>query len=52
MHDLVIRNATIVDGTGALSHSGDIAIDAGKIVSVEGKVDAARWLPERKPIST
>lgn len=40
MHDVVIRNATIVDGSGAPSHSGDITIDAGKIVSVEGKADA------------
>ena len=27
MHDLVIRNATIVDGTGAPARHGDIAID-------------------------
>jgi N-acyl-D-amino-acid deacylase len=29
MHDLVIRNATIVDGTGAPARSGDIEIDGG-----------------------
>ena len=40
MHDLVIRGATIVDGTGASARIGDIAVDAGKIVSVEGKADA------------
>ncbi|HKV55966.1 MAG TPA: amidohydrolase family protein [Candidatus Binataceae bacterium] len=42
MHDLVIRNATIVDGTGASARGGDIAIDAGKIVRVEGKAGAGR----------
>jgi N-acyl-D-amino-acid deacylase len=40
MHDLVIRGATIVDGTGASARTGDIAVDAGKIVSVEGKAGA------------
>ncbi len=40
MHDLVIRGATIVDGTGAPARLGDIAVDAGKIVSVEGRAGA------------
>ena len=39
MHDLVIRNGTIVDGTGAPAFSGDVAIDGGR-VSVVGKVEA------------
>ncbi len=34
MHDLVIRNGTIVDGTGAKPFTGDIAIDAGRITAV------------------
>jgi N-acyl-D-aspartate/D-glutamate deacylase len=34
MHDLVIRNATIVDGTGNDRFSGDVAIEDGKIVAV------------------
>ncbi|MCZ6709870.1 MAG: amidohydrolase family protein [Gammaproteobacteria bacterium] len=34
MHDLVIRNATIVDGTGAPRRSGDVVADAGHIVEV------------------
>jgi N-acyl-D-amino-acid deacylase len=34
MHDLVIRGGTIVDGTGAARHTGDIGIDGGKITAV------------------
>jgi N-acyl-D-amino-acid deacylase len=42
MHDLVIRNGKIVDGTGKPSFIGDVAIDGGKITSVGGKAGAAR----------
>src|SRR5579863_5490481 len=42
MHDQVIRNGKIVDGTGAPAFSGDIAIDGDKIVSVGGKAGAGR----------
>src|SRR5580704_15037816 len=42
MHDLVIRNGKIVDGTGAPARSGDIAIDGGVIASVGGKAGAGR----------
>ena len=38
--DLIIRNARIVDGTGAAPIDGDVAIKDGSIVSV-GEVDAA-----------
>jgi N-acyl-D-amino-acid deacylase len=34
MHDLVIRNGTIVDGTGAAGRRGDVAIADGRIVDV------------------
>lgn len=34
MHDLVIRNATIVDGTGSDRFTGDVAIEGGRIVCV------------------
>jgi N-acyl-D-amino-acid deacylase len=37
-HDLVIRGGTLIDGTGAPPRSGDVAIDAGRIVAV-GKVE-------------
>lgn len=33
-HDLVIRNGTIVDGTGAEPTAGDVAIDDGRISAV------------------
>jgi N-acyl-D-aspartate/D-glutamate deacylase len=43
MHDLVIRNGTVVDGTGRPRFTGDIAID-GSTISAVGKV-AARGPP-------
>ena len=40
--DLVIRNATIVDGTGDPSFTGDVAIESGRITSVGNFAGAAR----------
>ena len=40
MRDLIIRNGTIVDGTGAAPYVGDIAIDGDRIVEV-GEVSGA-----------
>ena len=40
LHDLVIRNGKILDGSGKKSFFGDIAIDDGKITSV-GKIESA-----------
>jgi N-acyl-D-amino-acid deacylase len=37
MHDLVIRDGRIVDGTGAAAFAGDIAVAGGRIVQVGGK---------------
>ena len=34
MHDLVIRNGTVVDGTGAERFEGDVAIDGGRITAI------------------
>jgi N-acyl-D-amino-acid deacylase len=42
MHDQVIRNGKIVDGTGAPAFYGDIAIDDANIVSVGGKAGPGR----------
>jgi N-acyl-D-aspartate/D-glutamate deacylase len=39
MHDLVIRNGTVVDGSGAPARRADVAID-GDRVSIVGTVDA------------
>jgi len=37
MHDLIIRNETIIDGTGNPCFKGDVAID-GKRATVVGEV--------------
>jgi N-acyl-D-amino-acid deacylase len=34
MYDLIIRNGTIVDGTGADARRGDVAVKDGKVVAV------------------
>jgi N-acyl-D-aspartate/D-glutamate deacylase len=34
MHDLVVRNGTVVDGTGGPTFEGDVAIDDGRITAV------------------
>lgn len=42
MHDLVIRNAVILDGTGGSRTTGDIAVD-GRLITAVGEVaDAGR----------
>src|SRR5262245_4842789 len=35
MHDLVIRNGTIIDGTGRARRSGDVAVDDGVISAID-----------------
>jgi N-acyl-D-aspartate/D-glutamate deacylase len=42
MHDLVIRNGHIVDGSGAAGREGDLAIDGDRIAAVGGRAGAAR----------
>ena len=42
MHDIVIRNACIVDGSGAPATNGDIAIDGDKLSQVGGKTGPGR----------
>ena len=41
MHDLVVRDGLIVDGTGAPAFHGDVAISGGRIVEVGGKAGPA-----------
>jgi N-acyl-D-aspartate/D-glutamate deacylase len=36
MHDTVIRGATIVDGSGNPTYTGDVALEGGKIAQVGG----------------
>lgn len=39
MHDLIIKNGTIVDGTGSEPRTADVAVDAGRITEV-GKLNS------------
>ena len=38
-HDLVIRNATVVDGTGSAARTADVAVRDGIITAVDAHVD-------------
>lgn len=38
-HDLVVRGALLVDGTGGPPHEGDLAVRGGLITAVGGRVD-------------
>lgn len=42
MHDIVIRDGFIVDGTGEPGFHGDVAIQRGRLVQVGGKADRGR----------
>ena len=42
MHDIVIRNGTLIDGSGAPRSVGDIAIDGPLITQVGGKAGAGQ----------
>ncbi len=42
MHDLVIRNATIVDGTGAPRYVSDLAVAGGRIAAIARNPGPAR----------
>src|SRR5437763_8030703 len=41
-YDLIIRNGTIVDGTGGIpAYRGDVAIKQGKIAMISGRIKAS-----------
>src|SRR5262245_38179221 len=43
MHDLVIRNATIHDGSGTAPRSGNVSVDGGRISGItQGEAPAGR----------
>ena len=39
-YDLIIRNGTVYDGTGAAPRRGDIAVQGGKIAEIADTIDA------------
>ena len=41
MHDLVVRNGTLIDGTGAAPRQVDVCIDGGLITALEPKAGRA-----------
>ena len=42
MHDLVIRDGTVVDGTGAPGVTADVAVDGDRITTVGAVTDRGR----------
>jgi N-acyl-D-amino-acid deacylase len=42
MYDIVFKGGTIIDGTGQSGFSGDVAVTAGRISAVGGKLGDAR----------
>src|SRR5690348_13354558 len=42
MHDLVVRNGTLIDGTGTASRKVDVAIDDGLITALEARAGSGR----------
>jgi N-acyl-D-aspartate/D-glutamate deacylase len=42
MHDLVIHDATLIDGSGAPSRRADVAVDSGRFSQVGGEVGAGK----------
>ena len=43
-HAVVIKGGTIVDGTGRAAFAGDVAIDAGRITAVGGRLQGERTI--------
>ena len=40
-YDLIVRNGTIVDGTGGIpAYRGDVAVKDGKIAMISGRIKA------------
>ena len=42
MHDLVIENATLIDGLGTPARPGSLAVKDGRIAAVDNDVGPAR----------
>ena len=42
MHDIVVRDGTIIDGTGRPAFTGDVAVEGKRIAAVGGKAGPGR----------
>lgn len=42
MHDIVVRDGTIIDGTGRPAFTGDVAVEDKRIAAVGGKAGPGR----------
>lgn len=51
MYDLIIQNATVIDGTGAEAITADVAITGGKIAAVGTVTDSAKNILDAKGLT-
>jgi N-acyl-D-aspartate/D-glutamate deacylase len=51
MHDLIIHNASVIDGTGADAFNGGIAVSGGRISTVGGDLGEARETIDAKGLT-
>ena len=42
MYDLIIKNGTVIDGTGSSAYVADIAVSGGKIARIANDIDGER----------
>ena len=54
MHDLVVRNGTIIDGTGSPPFAGDVAIDGATLTAIGtvGLIRRSRTSSRNEPGAT
>ena len=50
-YDLLIKNGTVVDGSGASQYRADVAVVNGKIAEIGSITDSAKQVKEWPPTS-